>query len=85
MEYSSIEPQETATETSKEKKKPGPAKGQAKQIENNLKSLTTRIESLEALVLRMAHQSGTSHAIIRESGLAPFNPQHKDMTKFKVG
>ena len=82
MESSFIEPQAEATQ---EKKKPGPAKGQGKKIESDLKSLTTRLANLEALVLRMAHQSGTSHAIIRESGLAPFNPQHKDMNKFKVG
>jgi len=52
-----------------------PAIGDANQ-------LLTRINQLEKLVLRMAHNSGTAHAIIRQSDLVPFNPLKADMSKF---
>ena len=44
--------------------------------------LITRIDQLETRVLRMAHNSGTAHSIIRDSDLVPFNPLKADMSKF---
>ena len=44
--------------------------------------LLTRINQLEKLVLRMAHNNGTAHSVIRESDLTPFIPGKKDMSKF---
>lgn len=82
MESSYIE---DTPEDKPERQKPGPKKGQAKRVDKNLDELVTRLHNLEQLVVRMAHQSGTSHAIIMGSGLTPFNPQRKDMNKFKVG
>ena len=51
----------------------------------SLDELITRIHDLENLVIRMAHNAGTSHSIIRDSGLTPYSLKTKDMTKFKVG
>lgn len=48
----------------------------------NVNDLLTKINLLEKLVLRMAHNSGTAHTIIRESDLAPYVPGKEEMSKF---
>jgi hypothetical protein len=62
-----------------EKSKPGP-KAKPKQ---DLNQLEARIHNLEQLIIRMAHQSGTSHTILIKAGLQPYTPNKEDMTRFK--
>ncbi len=69
--------QSSLTET---KKKPGPAP----KPKVDLKALESRIHNLEELITRMAHQSGTSHALLIKAGLTPYQPTKNDMQKFKV-
>lgn len=61
------------------KAKPGPKA--APKIDT--KQLEARVHNLEQLIIRMAHQSGTSHQIIIQAGLTPYQPSRDDMTKFK--
>jgi len=61
------------------KKKPGP---QAKP-KVDVKTLEDRIHNLEELLVRMAHQSGTSHQLLIKAGLTPYSPTKNDMSKFK--
>ena len=61
------------------KKKPGPAP--KPKVDTN--ALEVRIHNLEQLIIRMAHQSGTSHAILLKAGLEPYTPSKGDMSKFK--
>ena len=67
------------TSSSTEKPKPGP-KPKAKV---DIEALEARIHNLEQLIIRMAHQSGTSHQILIKAGLTPYSPTKNDMTKFK--
>lgn len=46
--------------------------------------LVDRIEALEQLVVRMAHNSGTSHSVIIKAGLKPYNPTKDDMSKVRT-
>ena len=62
-----------------EKKKPGPKPKE----KVNTESLEARVHNLEQLIIRMAHQSGTSHSIIMKAGLEPYHPTKNDMSKFK--
>ena len=62
-----------------ERKKPGP---QAKP-KIDVEALLERVSNLEALVLRMAHNNGTAHAIILKSGLQPYTANASDMGKYK--
>ena len=48
----------------------------------NANDLLTRLNQLEKLVLKMAHMAGTAHSTIRDSDLAPYNPQKSEMSKF---
>ena len=68
-----------STNEQEAKAKPGP-KAKPKQDVNQLEA---RIHNLEQLIVRMAHQSGTSHQILLKAGLTPFTPSRNDMTKFK--
>lgn len=61
-------------------KKPGP-KPKAKV---DVEALEARVHNLEQLVIRLCHNSGTSHSIIMKAGLTPYSPTKNDMTKFKV-
>ena len=67
------------TSSSTEKKKPGPAPKPKLDTEQ----LLARIHNLEQLVVRMAHNAGVSHVLIKQAGLAPYQPTQNDMTKFK--
>jgi hypothetical protein len=61
-----------------QRKKPGP---QAKpKIESA--DLLKRIEGLESLLVRIAHNSGTAHSLIIKAGLKPYSPTKADMSKF---
>ena len=72
---------DTQTSSSTEKKKPGPKpKVQLQEVID----LEVRVHNLEQLIIRMAHQSGTSHSIIMKAGLEPYHPTKGDMSKFKV-
>ena len=71
---------ETSSLDNVERKKPGP---QAKP-KIDVSALQDRIHNLELLIVRMAHQSGTSHLLIKKAGLAPYSPTKNDMSKFKV-
>lgn len=53
------------------------------QKKDNSQELLDRLEQLESLVIRMAHNSGTSHNLILQHGLQPYNPTKNDMSKFK--
>jgi len=70
---------DTQTSLSTEKKKPGPVA----KPKVDLEALQDRIHNLEELVIRMAHQSGVSHVIIKMAGLEPYSPIAGDMGKFK--
>ncbi len=60
------------------KNKPGPKP--APKVDT--KALENRIHNLEQLIVRMAHNSGTSHIIIKKAGLVPYTPTSGDMSKF---
>ena len=62
------------------KKKPGP---QAKP-KIDVAELEARIHNLEELLIRIGHQMGLAHAIIKKAGLEPYQPTKGDMAKFKV-
>ena len=65
-----------------EKKRPGPTPKPKIDVE----ALLARVHNLEELVIRMCHQTGTAHAVIKKAGLTPYSPTAGDMTKFrKVG
>ena len=68
-----------STETT-ERKKPGPTA----KPKIDVAVLEARIHNHELLIARMAHQSGTAHAILKKAGLTPYEPTRNDMTKFKV-
>ena len=70
---------ENSLSTDQPKAKPGP-KPKAKV---DVEALEARMYNLELLVIRMAHQSGTAHAVIKAAGLEPYTPTRNDMTKFK--
>ena len=63
-----------------EKARPGP-KPKAKV---DIDALLTRVHNLEVLLVRMAHNNGTAHTLIKQAGLQPYEPTRQDMTKFKV-
>ena len=65
-----------------QKKKPGPP-AKPKVDMNHIDQLNKRIEALESVVIRMAHNSGTAHTILKAAGLEPYNPTKADMTKYK--
>lgn len=82
LEKRGITPVDTPILSSTEKSKPGP-KAKPKV---DLEALQDKIHNLEELVIRMAHQSGVSHVIIKKAGLEPYSPVAGDMGKFrKVG
>lgn len=62
------------------KSKPGPKAKPKIDVE----ALLARVHNLEELIIRMAHQSGTAHAIIKKAGLTPYHPTQGDMSRFKV-
>ena len=61
------------------KAKPGPKP----KAQVNVEQLEARVHNLEQLIIRMAHQSGTSHQILLKAGLKPYIPTKGDMSKFK--
>ena len=60
-----------------EKAKPGPKPKPKLDVE----ALLDRVHNLEQLVLRMAHNSGTSRGVIVKAGLTPWEPSKADMSK----
>lgn len=50
-----------------------------------INQLNQRMDNLESLVVRMAHNAGVSHTLIIKAGLTPFHPSAQDMGKFKRG
>ena len=42
-----------------------------------------RLASLEKVVIRMAHNTGTAHGLLIDNNLAPYNPTRNDMSKVK--
>jgi len=75
MEQQDITQQETENKT----KKVSPKKAQY-----DAEALLRRIDALEKVVIRMAHNSGTSHQVLIQNGLTPYTPNKNDMTKFKT-
>ena len=71
--------QDTSSPINPEKKRPGPAPKPKIDVE----ALLARVHNLEELIIRMAHQSGTAHAIIKKAGLTPYHPTQGDMQKFR--
>ena len=71
--------QEASSSINPERKKPGP---QARP-KIDVGVLQDRIHNLEELIIRMAHQSGTAHALLKKAGLTPYSPTQGDMSKFK--
>ena len=63
-----------------ERKKPGP---QAKP-KIDVEALLARVHNLEQLIIRMAHNQGVAHALIKKAGLEPYAPTKGDMSKFQV-
>lgn len=61
------------------KKRPGPAPKPKVDVD----ALLARVHNLEELLIRMAHQSGTSHQLLIKAGLTPYSPTSNDMSKFK--
>jgi len=71
--------QSLSTNEEKPKAKPGPKAKPKIDVE----ALEARVHNLEQLIIRMAHQSGTSHQFLIKAGLTPYSPTKADMTKFK--
>ena len=44
--------------------------------------LAFKLNALANVVVRMAHNTGTAHALLKQNGLEPYCPQKKDMSKF---
>jgi len=65
-----------------QRKKPGPP-AKPKVDMSHIDQANKRIEALESVVIRMAHNSGTAHAILKAAGLEPYNPTKADMSKYK--
>jgi hypothetical protein len=65
-----------------QKKKPGPP-SKPKVDMSHIDALMARIADLESVVIRMAHNSGTAHAILKKAGLEPYNPSKADMSRFE--
>lgn len=57
-------------------------KGNTNPVTKQIKDLSERVEKLEAVIIKMAHFSGTNR-IILEAGLKPWVPGKQDMTRFK--
>ena len=70
---------DTQTSSSIEKQKPGPKAKPKPDYED----LERRIHNLEQLLIRVCHNSGTSHGIIKKAGLEPYQPTKNDMNKFR--
>ncbi len=51
----------------------------------DVEALQSRIHNLEELIVRMAHQSGVAHTLLKKAGLEPYTPTKGDMSRFKVG
>jgi hypothetical protein len=85
VEQNSMEQSTAVIETTQEptqKKKPGPP-ARPKVDMKHIDQLNKRIEALESVVIRMAHNSGTAHAILKKAGLEPYNPSKADMSRFE--
>jgi len=68
------------------KKKPGPQakpKVDVGELLKRLESLEVELFNTRELLIRMAHQSGTSHQLLIKAGLTPYSPTKNDMSKFK--
>ena len=63
--------------TSEEKKRPGPKPKANAEIE----SLKARIDQLEQILIKVSTHTGYA-AVLREHGLAPYNPNRKDMHRY---
>ena len=61
------------------RKKPGPAAKPKIDVEDLLR----RIDNLEELIIRMAHNSGVSHILLKKAGLSPYVATKNDMQKFR--
>ena len=72
--------QEASSSINPERKKPGPTAKPKIDVE----ALQARVHNLEELIIRMAHQSGVAHTLLKNAGLEPYSPTANDMTKFKV-
>lgn len=70
---------DTSSSTETPKAKPGPKAKPKVDVED----LEARVNNLEQLLIRMAHQSGTSHQLLIKAGLTPYQPTKNDMSKFK--
>jgi len=85
MELSSQSNQDLALhniEDTPAKKKPGPP-AKPKVDMKHIDALMARIADLESVVIRMAHNSGTAHTILKAANLEPYNPTKADMSKYK--
>ena len=51
-------------------------------LSKELRGLENRVEKLERLIARMAHQTGTQN-ILRAFNVEPFEPGKEDMGKWK--
>lgn len=69
----------STTSTDQEPKK----RGRPPKSVENVDQLIDRVHNLELLLVRMAHQSGLSHGLIRQAGLEPYSPSSADMSKFR--
>lgn len=61
------------------KARPGPKP----KAQINVEQLQDRVHNLEQLIIRMGHQMGVSHQILKGAGLEPYMPTQGDMSKFK--
>lgn len=71
---------QTSLSNTNEKQKPGPKAKPRVDVD----ALERRVHNLEELLVRMAHQSGVSHVLIKKAGLSPYEVTKGDMGKFKV-
>jgi len=44
--------------------------------------LEAKLQGLANVVVRMAHNTGTAHGLLKQNGLEPYCPNKKDMSKF---
>ena len=70
-----------------EKKRPGPAAkadmNHIEEIHAALLETNERIKNLQELVVRMAHNAGVAHTLIKKAGLEPYCPTKGDMSRFQ--
>ena len=68
-------------EVQEAKKKPGPQPKPRVEFED-VQALVDKIDALERVLAKMAHNTGTPNSLFLENGLKPYELQARDMKKY---